>query len=286
MRAALLVAAATGLVASLGGAAHAGTKWPTPAGGPSASGDPEILFTFDDGPHEKFTPPILDALEKHGIQAVFFWVGWRVSGDGRNAERRRQLVTRAVAEGHLIANHTVSHAHMCAVPAKKAEWEIDEAARILAGLAGMPVRWFRTPYGSRCKRLEVILADRGLSHLGWDFDPMEYLGKSSDETREYLKRKISRLKGRAIILVHDTHTQGAKAIPEVLDWLAQENARRVARGKKPIRVLSYADLALEQIDPAVRELVDGMLAGALDFGPSLMSSMVAPLAAPPVHARL
>ena len=39
------------------------------------SGDPELMFTFDDGPNPKTTPPVLDALAKHHIHAMFFMVG-------------------------------------------------------------------------------------------------------------------------------------------------------------------------------------------------------------------
>src|SRR5690606_1463662 len=49
--------------------------WPSPAAGPSASGDPELVFTFDDGPNPTLTPKVLDILEQHHIQAVFFMVG-------------------------------------------------------------------------------------------------------------------------------------------------------------------------------------------------------------------
>src|SRR6476659_7835201 len=49
--------------------------WPVPAAGPTMSGDPELLFTFDDGPNPKTTPLVLDTLAKHHIHAVFFMVG-------------------------------------------------------------------------------------------------------------------------------------------------------------------------------------------------------------------
>ena len=49
--------------------------WPLPAAGPTMTGDPELIFTFDDGPNPKTTPVVLDALAKHHIHAVFFMVG-------------------------------------------------------------------------------------------------------------------------------------------------------------------------------------------------------------------
>jgi peptidoglycan/xylan/chitin deacetylase (PgdA/CDA1 family) len=35
-------------------------------------GGREVLVTFDDGPHPKYTPKLLDVLREHGIRGVFF----------------------------------------------------------------------------------------------------------------------------------------------------------------------------------------------------------------------
>ncbi|MDC7219270.1 MAG: polysaccharide deacetylase [Spirochaetales bacterium] len=61
-----------------------------------------IILTFDDGP-SSITGPILDILEKENIPAVFFINGVNVSAG------RVRLIKRAVAEGHIIGNHTYSH---------------------------------------------------------------------------------------------------------------------------------------------------------------------------------
>lgn len=50
-----------------------------------------VLLTFDDGPHEKITPVVLDKLKSHGARCMFFVVG-RFAGIARDrkksAERR------------------------------------------------------------------------------------------------------------------------------------------------------------------------------------------------------
>src|SRR5690242_4271971 len=101
--AALALASATGL-------ANAG--WHTPAAGGTRTGDPEIILTFDDGPNPATTPKVLDTLKKHGLHAIFFLVGDRLSPDNYVAH---DLVRRMIAEGHIVANHTVSHIQLCGV---------------------------------------------------------------------------------------------------------------------------------------------------------------------------
>jgi peptidoglycan/xylan/chitin deacetylase (PgdA/CDA1 family) len=62
--------------------------WPQPAAGPSASGAPELVLTFDDGPDPDNTPKVLDVLRARGLRGVFFQVGWRYRrGDVPRAPR-------------------------------------------------------------------------------------------------------------------------------------------------------------------------------------------------------
>jgi peptidoglycan-N-acetylglucosamine deacetylase len=61
-----------------------------------------LALTFDDGPDPVYTPKLLDLLRERSVKATFFVVGKR-------AEQHPEIVRRAWAEGHLIANHTRSH---------------------------------------------------------------------------------------------------------------------------------------------------------------------------------
>jgi peptidoglycan/xylan/chitin deacetylase (PgdA/CDA1 family) len=67
-------------------------------------GGREIMLTFDDGPHLKWTPTLLDLLKEVQIKAVFFVLGQCVGAKGG-----REIVKRAFDEGHRIANHSYSH---------------------------------------------------------------------------------------------------------------------------------------------------------------------------------
>jgi peptidoglycan/xylan/chitin deacetylase (PgdA/CDA1 family) len=54
-----------------------------------------ILLTFDDGPHPKATPAILDRLSKFDAKAIFFVVGNRI-------RRAPELLSRVLEEGHWL----------------------------------------------------------------------------------------------------------------------------------------------------------------------------------------
>ena len=58
-------------------------------------------LTFDDGP-SKYTPEILDILDRNGIKATFFVTGWTIEG-------KEDTLRREVEEGHAIGLHSWTH---------------------------------------------------------------------------------------------------------------------------------------------------------------------------------
>jgi peptidoglycan/xylan/chitin deacetylase (PgdA/CDA1 family) len=267
------------LAASEGSAAPPYPRWPTPALGPSTSGDPEVLFTFDDGPQPGTSDRILDTLDRYGVRAVFFMVGRHLRGARLPSGQR--IVDRMLAAGHLPANHTVDHVHLCQGSRAEAEWQIDENRRIVESATRLPAVLFRAPYGNRCKRLESQLGERAIAHMHWDIDPQEWKYHDAAYTRGYVIRKLAKLEGRAVILLHDIHAATAAALPGVLDWILAENARRLDRGERAIRILEPADVALEELAPGTLPLLGEMLTAARGFGPDLIRSVVRPLERPP-----
>ena len=220
--------------------------WPQPAAGLSVTGDPEILFTFDDGPNPNTTPKILDTLREYGVQAVFFNVG-------RMLERPEALalVERIIAEGHIIANHTMRHGELCRIKEEEAVAEIDEGYRVLHQAAAMPIPWFRTPYGARCSRLDAQLAARRVTHFHWDIDPQEWRHGNAKRTIAYLTRVLGQAQGREVVLMHDTKQATVKALPAVLQWIREENVRREAEGRRQIRIVPASQYAMETLAPGL-----------------------------------
>jgi peptidoglycan/xylan/chitin deacetylase (PgdA/CDA1 family) len=273
----LIVVSRRGLAAAVMVAAlitpHAvrGEGWPAPAAGLSATGNPEVIFTFDDGPNPATTGRVLDTLKAHHIQATFFLVGWRFQrGD---LVKTRALLARMLAEGHVVGNHTIDHLQLCGLPPEQMDHEIDGARQILERETEMPIGWFRVPYGAYCPSLVAALARNGLDHFHWDIDPQEWQGKSSKATAAYVIRHLAKLEGRAVLLMHDTKPATVAALPEILAWLDTENLRRAAAGRRPIRVMSGSDLAAERLAPTIEWVRTAALAGGSRVGATLAATV-------------
>jgi peptidoglycan/xylan/chitin deacetylase (PgdA/CDA1 family) len=121
-----------------------------------------VTLTFDNGPTPGVTERVLDILAARGVLATFF-----VVADNLRSPAGRALAERAVAEGHRVGNHTLTHT----VPLGELEqrgqltsvWrEIDDAQELLGDLA--PERYFR-PYGAGGVLDDRLLGPHGLAHL-------------------------------------------------------------------------------------------------------------------------
>ena len=229
---------------ALGSAVASAKGWPSPAAGESASGDPEIVFTFDDGPNPKTTPHVLDTLKKHHIRAVFFLVGEMA---GSRSAKVPAILARILREGHVIATHTMKHKDLCRVAEDVAAKDLDDGKATVEQAAGVPTAWFRAPFGTRCAKLEKLLAERGLAHFHWDLDPQEWKHNDAAKAVRYVTGELARASGRNVLLMHDIKTATVKALPEILDWLDAENARRAVSHKPPIRVVPAPALAIERL---------------------------------------
>ncbi|MES1171888.1 MAG: polysaccharide deacetylase family protein [Bacteroidota bacterium] len=203
----------------------------------------ELVLSFDDGPDLKFTPLVLDELDRRGLKAIFFVTGDRVIGDRPEDLARRELLGRIAAHGHMVANHTMTHRHLCQPKADAVVdvgAEIDETAEVIAQATGVRPLLFRAPYGARCRKLEAALVARQLVSVGWNLDPQDWRNPTSEGILTYLQSRLSRLQGRGILLLHDTHPASVFALGPLLDWIARENRVAVRTGRPPIVLRDYS----------------------------------------------
>lgn len=231
--------------------AHAQVGWASPAAGPTLTGDPEVIFTFDDGPDPARTPFVLDTLAKYNIKAIFFLVGRMVS-----APEAKPILERIMREGHIIANHTMWHGDLCRIKDDAAAAaEIDDGKRAIETALGWVPVWFRAPYGARCPRLEAQLAERGITHFHWDLDPQEWRHGSTKKALDFLIKHLGRMKGRNVLLLHDIKRATVEALPQALEWMIAENERRKELRIRRIRIIQAYEVAMERLPPGLLDWI-------------------------------
>ncbi len=173
-----------------------------------------IALTFDDGPHPKNTPVILDILAHYGVKATFFEVG-------SNVEHYPEVSRRVIAEGHEIGNHTYTHPHVKNLSLAELEKEVAKCETAIKKVTGTSPVLFRPPEGVIDDAVKVMSTDREYSVILWSVDTRDWAGTS---TSVIVKNVMKNVKSGDIILMHDYVTKSCNTvaalkiiIPRLLD---------------------------------------------------------------------
>jgi hypothetical protein len=107
-----------------------------------------------------------------------------------------------------------------------------------------------------------MLAERHLAHFHWDLDPQEWKHGDAARAVRYVTGELGRAHGRDVLLMHDIKQATVRALPEILDWIDAENARREKSHRKPIRIVEAPALAVERLPRGLTGWLGDATAGA------------------------
>ncbi|MFZ4766186.1 MAG: polysaccharide deacetylase family protein [Roseimicrobium sp.] len=166
-------------------------------------------LTFDDGPHPKHTPLILDWLKEHHLRATFFLVGEKVG-------RYPALVQRIVAEGHHVGNHTWSHPKLTVMSDAAVRDQIKRTHDAIVKACGQAPTVFRPPYGALSARQSVwIEKEFSYKTLLWDIDTLDWTQTTSTAIAARIEHGL-KADSANIILAHDIHPRILPALESLL----------------------------------------------------------------------
>ena len=173
-----------------------------------------VALTFDDGPNEPFTSQIGDYLADQEISATFFQVG-------RCVERFPEVSRRLVAQGHVIANHSYSHAFLrCLTPGRQRA-EVARTQAALQAVTGLRPALYRPPWLLRTPALLRLLSASGLRPVSGTFcHPWEVC---QPDAERIARRVLASARPGSIVIFHDgfdarggNREQTARAVPMVV----------------------------------------------------------------------
>ena len=156
--------------------------------------DKVVALTFDDGPDPKWTPQVLDILNRNGVKATFCTIGLWV-------QKWPELVRAERDQGHTLCDHTVHHVlHLDHKQHPEVVSEIDDAADLIRGATGQDPKFFRAPGGNTNDDVIAVAHQRDMRVLGWAVDPHDY---EKIPAPLIFARIMQQVKPGAIILMHD-----------------------------------------------------------------------------------
>lgn len=187
----------------------------------SLPGAPGVALTFDDGPHPRGTPAVLDALRAGDARATFFLVGEQVARDPG-------LAAEIVAAGHEIALHGHRHRAMLRLTRAAVADDLDRCADVIAAATGRAPRLHRPPYGIYSRPGLMVVHERGWRPLLWSAWGRDWRRSA---TAASITAQVCRdLRPGSVLLLHDADWYSAKgswaataaAVPRILEAVREQ----------------------------------------------------------------
>ncbi|MEJ8555433.1 polysaccharide deacetylase family protein [Tepidibacter sp. Z1-5] len=173
-----------------------------------------IAITFDDGPHPRYTPKILDLLKKYEVKATFFVLG-------KHVEFYPEPLKRIKAEGHEIGNHTYSHVDVKKIPSRKIEEEFNKTQKNIYDVIKEKPKIFRPPFGSYNKCLKDLAKKNNIKIILWS-SSQDCKDWSNPGVEKIANTVINNVGNGDIVLLHDyvnTTSQTYEALKIILPEL-------------------------------------------------------------------
>ncbi|MBZ9624197.1 polysaccharide deacetylase family protein [Clostridium sp. FP2] len=170
-----------------------------------------VSLSFDDGPDSKITPKVLDILKKYNVKANFFFIG-------EGAKANPNVVKRAFNEGHLILNHSYTHADLTKLSEQGVTKELNSTDNILYTLIGKKPLIVRPPYGAIDNKVINVFRTNNYKMAIWSLDTFDW---SQMEENHIVDTVINNVRPGEIILMHSNYNKIAttEALPQIIEKL-------------------------------------------------------------------
>ena len=158
-----------------------------------------VYLTFDDGPSDSVTTPVLDTLKEEGVKATFFIVSDRAHG-------REEILKRIASEGHSIGVHSATHNYSEIYASDKALLnDIDECAAFIQKTTGIVPTLYRFPGGGYNKARRALVQEHGYRIVDWNaVCGDEEIKNASAQTLLETALKTAKGKSKVVLLLHDS----------------------------------------------------------------------------------
>jgi peptidoglycan/xylan/chitin deacetylase (PgdA/CDA1 family) len=177
-----------------------------------------VALTFDDGPHPRWTPRVLEILARSGTRATFFVVGHKV-------EDHPEVLRAIVAAGHGVGLHSYAHDRLFALRSEgRVRDDLERGIVALERVLGRRPVLFRPPIGHTNPAIARVVDALDLVVVGWTLGGRDGVARARHE--DVAARVRRDLRDGAIVLLHDAPERGdrepaaVRALPSILEAMA------------------------------------------------------------------
>lgn len=175
------------------------------------SGERCIYLTFDCGYENGYTEKILDTLKEKKVSAAFF-----ITMD--YAKSAPQMVARMINEGHIVGNHSTTHANFSKISRIKMAEEIETLDNYLRVHFGYSSPFFRFPEGSYSESALDLVENCGYKSIFWSSAYADWDATAIKGGQYACDTVTSRLHPGCVLLLHAVSPDNADAMGDIIDY--------------------------------------------------------------------
>lgn len=172
---------------------------------------PQVALTFDDGPHPQYTPQLLEVLDRHKVQATFFWLGICV-------ERAPDVAKAVYDRGHWLGLHGYDHRSFPSLTDEELRASLQKTQLVISETCQVPsanILDVRPPNGLFTPKTLNLLAQWNYRPVMWSVVPEDWV---SPGVAIVVSRILQQVRNGSIIVLHDGYF-GGEDVAQVANYL-------------------------------------------------------------------
>ena len=190
----------------------------------------KVYLTLDNGGPMGDTDKLLKALRDNDVKANFFIAGY-------NMKAHPDYVKTLVDEGHLVANHTMSHKDFNELSDAEIVKEIADYEKLYKEITGKEIeKFFRFPYGRYNLHILDLVSQLGYTSVFWSTAMRDWEPRPNGADDPY-NDIMNNLHDGNIILMHQGSPENIEALDRII---------------KAIKEAGYEFALLNDIEPPPR----------------------------------
>jgi peptidoglycan-N-acetylmuramic acid deacetylase len=169
----------------------------------------KVYLTIDTGGPLGDTDLLVKSLRDNGAKANFFIAGY-------NVKKAPDFVRTLVEDGHLVANHTMTHTDMNLQTDEQVKKEIQDYEKLYKEVIGKEIQpYFRFPYGRYNMHLLSLVSDMGYSSVFWSTAMRDWEPRKNGAEDPY-NDIMNNLHDGNIILMHQGSPENIEALDRII----------------------------------------------------------------------
>ncbi|MCR8631050.1 delta-lactam-biosynthetic de-N-acetylase [Paenibacillus radicis (ex Xue et al. 2023)] len=174
----------------------------------------KVYLTIDTGGPLGDMDLLVKSLKDNDAKANFFIAGY-------NVKKAPDFVRTLVKDGHLVANHTMTHTDMNLQTDEQVKKEIEDYEKLYKEVTGKDIQpYFRFPYGRYNMHLLSLVSDMGYKSVFWSTAMKDWEPRKNGAEDPY-NDIMNNLHDGNIILMHQGSPENIEALDRIIKGVRQ-----------------------------------------------------------------